>query len=195
MNAYVKGGIVVVLLLAGIFFWYQHNLESFDVNRPPDKFQMLDQMEKDGVPDFTVSRMDGSSVKLSEYRGKIVVVNFWASWCNPCVEEFPSMVKLVETFKGEVVVLAISTDDHKEDIDSFIRVFGLPKKGFEVLWDKDKTVMNQFGVDKIPESFIVGKDMKLLRKVLGIEDWSSTGAIAYFASLLGVGNSKQPQEK
>jgi peroxiredoxin len=94
------------------------------------------------------------------------------------------MVKLVEKFHGDVVVVAISEDEQVEDIGPFVRAFGLPKPGFEVVWDKEKAVMKLYGVGKLPESFIVGPDFKLIRKIVGTENWVSDSALAYFGSIL-----------
>lgn len=185
MNAYMKGGIVTIAIAIGIFIWYRTNVGELAVNRSPKDFQLISEMEKSGAPDFSLSRFSGTGeARLSDLRGKVVIVNFWASWCNPCVEEFPSMIKLVESLGGDVIVLAVSTDDEEKDIHAFMKAFGLPRPGFEVLWDKNKSVMNTYGVNKIPESFLIGRDGKLVRKVLGIENWASPDAIDYFKQLL-----------
>jgi len=90
------------------------------------------------------------------------------------------MVKLAERMKGDLVVVAVSTDDAKADIEPFLKVFGLPKPGFEVLWDRDKSIMKLFGVGKIPESYVVGPDFKLARKIIGVENWGSDEAVQFF---------------
>ena len=141
-------------------------------------------MERDGVPDLTLPRIDGGELSIKELRGQIVIVNFWASWCNPCVEEFPSMLKLVERFKGQIVVYAVATDDDRKDVEAFIKAFGLPKPGFNIVWDNKKEAMKTYGVDKVPESFLVNRDGKLIRKVLGIENWASDNAAQYFDLIL-----------
>jgi cytochrome c biogenesis protein CcmG, thiol:disulfide interchange protein DsbE len=184
MNLYVKGGIVALVMAAGIFFWYRAKEPSLPVNQTPSTFKLIDQMETNGVPEVDLAKLDGSKIKLSDYRGKIVIVNFWASWCNPCVEEFPSMVKLVSQFNGDVVILAISEDDQSEDIKTFTKAMGLPKPHFEVVWDQEKRAMKDYGVEKLPESFLVGRDGKLVRKVLGIENWASEDAVSYFKMLI-----------
>lgn len=184
MNLYVKGGIVALVLAAGMIVWYRAKESSLPVNQTPTAFKLIDQMEHSGVPEVELARLDGTKLKLSDYRGKIVIVNFWASWCNPCVEEFPSMVKLVKEFKGEVVILAISEDDQTEDIKVFMKAMGLPEAHFEVVWDQEKRAMKDYGVEKLPESFLVGRDGKLIRKVLGIDNWSSEDALAYFKMLI-----------
>ena len=184
MNAYFKGAIGALLVILAITYWYRSNVATLVVNRPPASYQLITQMEQQGVPDFTLEKMDGSPFKMSENEGTITIVNFWASWCNPCVEEFPSMLKLVEHFGGKLRVIAISTDDDKKDILVFLKAFGLPKPGFDVVWDKNKDVMKRYGIEKVPESFLIGKDGKLIRKVLGIENWISNGAIDYFQQMI-----------
>jgi len=182
---YIQGGIVALIVIAGLLLWYRANVDKLPANQSPAEFRVIDKMETEGVPEMSFTTIDGGTVKLSELRGKIVILNFWASWCNPCVQEFPSMLKLVEKMKGDVVVIALSTDDDKNDITTFIKAMGLPKPNFTVAWDQQKEAMKVFGVEKVPESFLIAKDGKLIRKVLGIEDWSGPSAIDYFQHLLG----------
>jgi thiol-disulfide isomerase/thioredoxin len=180
MNAYIKGGIAAVVVAVAIFAWYKANEGSLPVNQSPAEFLQIKKMETVGVPDFTLERMDGTLLKLSDLKGKVVVVNFWASWCNPCVEEFPSLVKLAEKGKGKVVVVAVSTDEQRKDIEPFLKLFSLPKPGFEIVWDKDHKIMNEYAVGKIPESYIVKPDFRLARKILGVENWDSDDALMFF---------------
>ena len=184
MNAYIKGGLVAILIIVGCLTWYYLNQDTLPVNQSPAQFKSLAVMEKEGVPDFALSEIGGGNVKLADYRGKIVIVNFWASWCNPCVEEFPSMMKLIEELKGDVVIVAVTSEESKSDIETFMKAFALPKPNFHVVWDTDKAVMQKYGVEKVPESFLVGRDGKLLRKITGTENWNSPGAVAFFKDLL-----------
>ncbi len=184
MNAYVKGLIVVVVLVAGLGFWYSQNKDRLTFQTTPTQYSVLDKMEKEGLPAFELPRLDGSTFRMADLQGKVVVLNFWASWCNPCVEEFPSFMELVKKFEGKVVIIAASTDENRDDMTAFLKAFGLPKENIEILWDKDRAVANLFGVGKIPESFIIGKDGKLVRKVAGIDNWVAPGAIEFFEDLV-----------
>jgi thiol-disulfide isomerase/thioredoxin len=184
MNVYLRAGLGVLVVAAALVAWYFMNASKLPANQTPEGYKLISTMETEGMPDFSLQRLDGSQLRVSDLKGKVVIVNFWASWCNPCVEEFASMVKLVERFNGDVVVVAISEDEQVEDIGPFVRAFGLPKPGFEVVWDKEKAVMKLYGVGKLPESFIVGSDFKLIRKIVGTEDWVSDSALAYFGSIL-----------
>lgn len=180
MNAYVKGGIAALIVIVSLFMVYKMNEGKLPVNQSPAEFNIITQMETVGVPDFTLPRLDGTTLTLSSLKGKLIVVNFWASWCNPCVEEFGSMVKLAERMGGDVVVVAVSTDENKSDIEPFLKVFGLPKPGFEVVWDSDGKWKNIYGVQKVPESFLVKADFRLARKIIGIENWGSDEAVRFF---------------
>jgi thiol-disulfide isomerase/thioredoxin len=183
MNVYIKGGIAALIMASALFAWYQWKEPSLPVNQSPVGFQLIKQMESQGVPDIDLVKLDGTPFQLSSLRGKIVIVNFWASWCNPCVEEFPSLVKLISQFNKDVVVVAVSEDETREDMQAFMKAMGLPKPGFEMLFDNAKKNMQAYGVEKIPETFLVGRDGKLIRKVLGIENWANEDAVGYFTML------------
>jgi thiol-disulfide isomerase/thioredoxin len=173
------------MLAAGAYGFYRAYEAKLPANQSPAAFKLISEMESVGVPDFSLERIDGTKLTLSELKGKMIIVNFWASYCNPCVEEFSSMVALAEKMKGELVVVAVSTDEQKSDVGTFMKLFGLPKPGFEVVWDRDKKITDMYGVGKIPESYIVTPDFKLARKILGVEKWDSEDAIQYFKYLKG----------
>jgi cytochrome c biogenesis protein CcmG/thiol:disulfide interchange protein DsbE len=151
--------------------------------QPTESTLRLNQLEKSGVPDFTLPDLNGKSVSLSQFRGKLVIVNIWASWCGPCVKEFPSLKKLVEEFKGELVVLAVSQDNTREDLDSFIAAFGSVPKDFVIVWDKDRITSPLLGVSALPESFILKKDGSFVRKIVGEQAWDDPEAIQFFKGL------------
>lgn len=184
MNVYVRGAILSLALIVGGGYWFWRYQDQLPVREKPKHFYLIDKMEKEGVPSFTLPRSDGKPFDLGSVKGKILIVNFWASWCNPCVEEFPSLIKLIDHFKGEVVLVAVSTDESRADMDAFLQAFDLPKSHMEILWDPSRKVADSYGVGKIPESFLVGKDLKLIRKVIGIDDWATPDAIEYFRTLV-----------
>ena len=184
MTIYLKGALVALVVAAAVYFIYSRNEGKLPVNQSPVEFQVITKMETEGAPDFELERLDGTKVKLSNFKGKLVIVNFWASWCNPCVEEIPSMVSLVEKMKGDLVVVAVSTDEEKKDIAPFLKAFKIPPTGFEVLWDKGKTVRNAYAVSKMPESFILTPDLRLAKKIVGIEQWGADGAVLYFQKMM-----------
>jgi len=122
--------------------------------------------------DFKLEDTKGNMVTLSVLRGKVVMVDFWATWCPPCKEEMPSMERLNKFMVDEdFVMLAINTEKNgRSVVPEFLKK---NPHDFTVLYDDKGTVQQQYGVYKFPESFIVRKDGIIDQKVLGAIDWSS----------------------
>jgi len=135
------------------------------------------------APDFTLEDTEGNKISLSALRGKVVMVNFWATWCPPCKEEMPSMARLNKLLANEdFVMLAINTEANgREVVPDFLKK---NPHDFTVLYDDKGTVQEQYGVYKFPESFIVRKDGVIDQKIIGAIDWSSAKTIAYFKNLI-----------
>jgi len=104
------------------------------------------------APDFRLKSTDGREVKLSDYRGRPVVVSFWASWCVPCMVEMPELVRFYQKQGGKVALLAVSLDDTAEDAKDYAGHNHLP---FPILYDGTKRVASGYGVEGIPALFIV----------------------------------------
>lgn len=179
--------VVFVLALLGVF-GYIWSLKEKKQDVPQNShLDIVEEMRTQGVPEVSAENIRGQAVTLSQYKGKIVIVNFWASWCGPCIEEIPSLIKLSERFKDQLIILAISADEQKEEIDVFKKSFpGLDKKNIEIIWDKDKSIMKQFNVGRLPESYIINKQQKLEKKVVGSIDWNTNESIDFFESLLSL---------
>mgnify|MGYP001062628636 CR=1 FL=1 len=137
----------------------------------------------DMAPDFQLEDTKGNQVSLASLRGKVVLVNFWATWCPPCIEEMPSMERLHEVLSGEdFVMLAINTEQNGRSlVPEFLQKTPYT---FPILYDDKGIAQNLYGVFKFPESFIVGKDGKVVEKIIGPLDWSSTDAITYLKNLI-----------
>lgn len=172
------GFVAFVCVLVGIWWLLK---QKYDANTTPVSFSFVKKFESEGLPPIEALTLEGKPFDLSSVKTPVVIVNFWASWCGPCVEEFPSMLKLIEATKGQVTIVAISMDDDEKDLRAFAKLFKVPRPGFEILWDREKKVMNTYGVGKLPESYIIGPNRKLIRKVLGIENWATPNAIEYFS--------------
>ncbi|MBI5494166.1 MAG: TlpA family protein disulfide reductase [Deltaproteobacteria bacterium] len=122
------------------------------------------------------------NVSLADYRGKWVLVNFWATWCPPCREEMPSMEFLTRKFGDRMTVLAVSVD---EDWNEVTRFFGAEKPSFKVLWDPSRRTSRGYGTEKLPESYVVSPDGRVIAKFIGPRDWNNQAAEEYFVKLLG----------
>jgi cytochrome c biogenesis protein CcmG/thiol:disulfide interchange protein DsbE len=121
------------------------------------------------APDFTVVDSD-RKVTLSEFRGKIVVLNFWATWCKPCISEMPSLVQMQRGMRNKnVVVLAVSIDDSDETYHRFLRNYGID---LLTIRDADKKSNTLYGTFKFPETYIIDRGGVVRRKFIGPVEWS-----------------------
>ena len=136
------------------------------------------------APDFTLPTLKGDSVRFSDYRGKVVFLNFWATWCPPCREEMPSMESLYQRLKGrEFEMLAISLDQEGEKVvGPFVAKYGL---SFPVLLDTDKKVSQLYRLSGIPETFIIDKNGFIALKIIGGQDWIKKEWLDYFDQMIG----------
>jgi cytochrome c biogenesis protein CcmG/thiol:disulfide interchange protein DsbE len=132
------------------------------------------------APDFTVQDVD-RKVTLSELRGKTVVLNFWASWCGPCVAETPSLVAMSRKMRDHnVVVLAVSVDEDDSAYHKFIK-----EQGMDMLTvrDADKKSNDLYGTHVFPETYIIDKGGVLRRKVIGEMNWTAQEMTEYLTKL------------
>jgi peroxiredoxin len=104
------------------------------------------------APDFRLPARDGASASPGDHAGKIVLVDFWATWCEPCRSSFPEYQALLARYAGRVVVLGISEDDDEQGIDDFARDTGV---AFPIAWDGDKAVAQRYRINGMPTLFII----------------------------------------
>lgn len=122
------------------------------------------------VKDFTLKDLAGKSVSLSEYKGKIVVLNFWATWCPPCRQEMPEFNELSKEFArdGKAVLLAVNMTDGRRDTKSKVADFIKANKyTMPVLLDENQSLANYFGVRYIPSTYIINASGKLTGQIQG----------------------------
>ena len=146
-------------------------------------FSLRDTTAKEGdkAPQFTVVTDTGARITPDSFGGKVLVLNFWASWCAPCVEEVPSLSAMSKRFKQSgVVVVAVSTDKHQQKYRAFLdRVHA----SFQTAWDPKSDISAEYGTYQIPETYII-KNGRILRKFAAAEDWTSDDLTQYLQSLL-----------
>ena len=175
----------IVLILAAVLVWGFNFFFMPKVQQASTSATNLTDMEKNGVPSFSFKQLNGESLELSQLKGHVVIVNFWASWCGPCVEEVPSLIKLVKEFKGDVQLLAISGDSSLEDINVFMKSFPeLKNENIKIVWDQDRSLMKKFDIERLPESLILAQDQHLLKKISGSINWYTPESLSYLKDLL-----------
>ncbi len=135
------------------------------------------------APDFTFPGLDGKNTSLSNYKGKVVLVNIWATWCPPCVYEMPSMQKLYNEFNGKnFEILAVSID--AAGVDAVAPFMKKHKLSFPALMDPKGTIKSMYRVTGIPESFIIDKQGILVGKIIGPRDWATQEIFGFFQDLI-----------
>jgi len=134
------------------------------------------------APAFELPTTDGQSIALAGLRGRLVLLNFWATWCAPCREEMPSMERLYQAFKDRgLVVLAVNLQESPKQVARFMRNFRLT---FPALLDADLTVTGRYQVRGLPATFLIDRQGRVVGQALGARDWSSAPAQALVESLL-----------
>jgi thiol-disulfide isomerase/thioredoxin len=119
------------------------------------------------APDFTLESLDGGSVRLSDLRGKAVLLNFWATWCGPCKIETPWLVELQNKYgpQGLQIIGVEAGDDGKDDIAKFVKEMGI---NYPVLIGKESVGDAYGGIPALPETFFIGRDGKIVDKTMGL---------------------------
>jgi peroxiredoxin len=136
----------------------------------------------DRAPDFSIKADNGQTLTARDFGGKLLIVNFWASWCPPCVEEGPSLGKLANILgpKG-LVVLGISEDADQQAYQDFINRFGI---SFPTARDPSQDIKHRYGTLQIPESYFIDRNGRVVEKIVSAVDWSSEQMVQHVQSLL-----------
>ncbi len=174
-----RRGVLYALLLV---FGYALGLGIFYA--PPDTVEAADN---EPAPKLTLYNLHGKKASLEDYRGKWVFLNFWATWCPPCLKEMPEMEAFYKQFKSKnLVMLAVSVDkDEPSKIASFIKDHGY---SFEVFLDPDGEAMDKFRTSgKIPATFIINPKGEIVSEALGPRPWMDPEVLKYFTDLMKKG--------
>jgi cytochrome c biogenesis protein CcmG/thiol:disulfide interchange protein DsbE len=132
------------------------------------------------APDFTVRDSD-RTVTLSQLRGQVVVLNFWATWCPPCIEEMPSLVQMQERMKSKgVTVLAVSIDVDENAYREFLKQHGV---NLLTVRDPDEKTPTLYGTHMWPETYIIDRNGIVRRKFIGAVDWTEPEVIEFIGKL------------
>lgn len=149
--------------------WVRPN--SSHIKQTSNTLDVFSNLERQSFKSFS-----NKKIFLKDFKNKILIINFWASWCEPCKEEFPVILNLLKKFKGQVILLAISNDFSKSKAVAFLNQ--LKKKHPKAfafvygVWDKNsKITQTKFKIIKLPESLIFGKNLKLKAKIVGSKKW------------------------
>lgn len=168
---------VLIAIVLGIVIFLQERDSFWD---PSNQFRVGAGFP---APNFTFPGLDGKMVSLTDYRGKVVFLNIWATWCGPCKEEMPSMERLYKALKGEdFEILAVSIDTlGAKVVAPFMKEYGL---GFPALLDTGGTIQRLYGTTGIPETFIINREGIIEQKIIGSRDWAAPESVRFFRNLV-----------
>jgi peroxiredoxin len=158
MSGYKQRVLAFTLLVVGIMLYANHRLR---MNPAPGR------SDRSLAPDFQLQTIDGAALRLSEYRGKAVLLNFWATWCSPCREEIPWFIDFQKEYGPlglQVVGISVDNGDPKEVTD-FIRKFGV---NYPVLVGNDQVAAEYGGVEGLPTTIYIGRNGRITRFVEGL---------------------------
>lgn len=128
------------------------------------------------APDFTLQDVDGKTWRLSELRGRPVIVNFWATWCPPCREEMPSMQRAWEQLQAEgVMMLAVNVGESADTVFQFTANYPVD---FPLLLDLDSSVLSQWPVKGLPATFVVDAQGRIAYRAIGGREWDDPQLLA-----------------
>ena len=136
----------------------------------------------DKAPEFTITTDSGKQVSRSDFGGRLLVLNFWATWCPPCIEELPSLVEFQKRLAASgVVVLGVSVDTNEQAYRAFLQKAGV---SFLTARDPTASISSEYGTFKYPETYVIDANGRVLQKYIGAMLWTDEKLIRQIQSLL-----------
>ncbi len=136
----------------------------------------------DSAPDFSITTDNGRTVTANSFGGKLLVLNFWATWCPPCIEELPSLDQFQQELANSgVVVLGVSVD---KDEKAYKRFLARAKVSFLTTRDPENKINAEYGTFRFPESYIINSDGKVVMKIISATNWTDDKMLSFVKSLL-----------
>jgi cytochrome c biogenesis protein CcmG/thiol:disulfide interchange protein DsbE len=161
---------ILAVLFAGFLYTIRNSFEQRIVGKG------------DSAPGFSVTTDSGKRISRSDFGGKLLILNFWATWCPPCVEELPSLHQFAQQVGDSgVVVLGVSIDKNEQNYKRFLQ---RNRVAFETARDPEANIAAEYGTFKWPETYVIGKDGKVLQKYIGPVEWTDPKVIASIKEML-----------
>ena len=173
-NQMARSNRVLLIVLAvafGAFLYTIHDLFEYRIIEAGDR-----------APKFSITTESGQKVSHTDFGGKLLVLNFWATWCPPCVEEMPSLNEFARTIQPQgVVVLGVSIDRNEKAYRDFLARHQL---SFQVARDPEESISSTYGTFKWPETYVIDREGKVVQKYVGPRDWTDPQIMNSIKALL-----------
>ncbi len=165
--------LALTLLFGGGVSW-AGPMDTMGVARPAESLP---------APDFALPSLNGGEQSLGQFRGKVVLLHFWATWCTPCRKEMPVLHKFWQEFQNQGLELVSVNVDRgsRKPVEAFLEEVKLP---FRTLLDPDGEVRNTYEVFAMPTTYIIGRDGRIIGRIIGERDWSGNKAQSLVRDLL-----------
>ena len=138
--------------------------------------------ERTEIVDFELRDLSGATRRLSDFKGKVVFLNFWATWCGPCRFEMPSMERLYKSLKGKgLEIVAVNLQEDRKSVQRFVDEHGL---SFPVLLDSTGRIGATYGARSIPTTYVVDRDGFVIAGTIGTREWDTEDYVRFFEKLL-----------
>ena len=173
-------------LLAAVLLVCGAPLLAQTARAPAIDFSVIPKLEamkdRPAAPDFTLPGPDGKNLSLKDYRGKVVLLNFWATWCTSCRDEMPAMERLYREFKGKgFEIVAVNVKDKRTDALAFVKSLKLT---YPIMMDPQGEVGLLYGAWGMPATYLIDENGIVLARLWGAADWYSPGARNLIKSLV-----------
>lgn len=171
--------VFIIVIGGGYAYWDQ-------VRTPPAMVELKNSENmNDGVivPDIKFQSIDGIEHSLYDFKGKIIILNFWATWCTPCIIEFPELLELANNRPDDLVLIALSVDENARNIPIFLQKhnFETKKSNVIIAHDVGKVIsQDTFQTSTYPETFIIAPDLSITKKINGVVEWNKDEEIQNF---------------
>ena len=178
-------GIVFAVAIVSLLIQFPGLAQERELRSSQDLLRKLKLVRVPGslpAPQFTAETPEGQKVSIENLKGKLVLLNFWATWCPPCILEMPTMEKLHQEFKEEgLEVVAMNFMEGPKTINAFIKKRGFT---FTVLIDRSGKISQRYGVHALPVTYLIGREGNMLVKSIGYKDWYKKEIQQFVSSLL-----------
>ncbi len=182
-------GSLLILLAVGLYFFAEY---QWSPDNRPSPTSAVNATKAIGQPalDFTLSHYNkpGEKFQLSSLKGKAVILNFWATWCAPCIKEMPDLLTVAKAYKAQgLKVVAVSIDNDPKLLDRFFKRYPHLKEiqeEFIVVIDPKSEVALQYGASRFPETYLINREFMILNKFAGEQPWTASGYKGYYEKIL-----------
>lgn len=167
----INAGILIAIAALGYFFTQTMYAQKPSVIAQPEA-PVENLATASRTPEFSFETLDEAQHNIRDYKDKIVLLNFWATWCAPCIKEFPHLLQIAADYPDDVILIALSSDIDKAAIDKFAQKFELDIDAQNVLvaLDEDNITQSTFQTFKLPETILIDKNQNMRKKLIGA-DW------------------------